>query len=231
MGGAPPSPARKAAKWVVLSGNLSSALPEPLAAPEAPAAPKSGSVPAAPATAHAVSRLRPRAMMMQASSISVSVAYADSSSASGSFPTPWQGSPNVVFMGTGTPINAGAIRIDNPGSTPLSIDSVSVDLQRPTAQFNLWGSFTIPAGGSAILTQTQPGNFDTSAFPIVACGGTLASNETRIPRITVTIGGTPQTFADSAHVLDTGGFDLSCRGNESLQWRQVGTVGIANLGG
>src|SRR5262249_1092157 len=77
----------------------------------------------------------------------------------------------------------------------------------------------------------QPGNFDTSAFPIVPCGGTLAAGETRIPNITVTIGGTPQAFMDTAHVLDTGGFDLSCRGNESLQWRQIGTTGIANSAG
>lgn len=33
---------------------------------------------------------------------------------------------------------------------------------------------------------------------------------------------------DTAHVLDTGGFNLSCRGNESLAWRRLGTVGIAN---
>src|SRR5262249_4401014 len=155
----------------------------------------------------------------------------DSSSASANFSTPWQGSPNVVFIGNGTPVNAGAIRIDNPGSTPLTIDNVSVDLQRPTAQFNLWGSFIIPAGGSAILTQTQPGNFDTSSFPIVLCGGTLAAGETRIPTVTVTIGGTPQTFQDTGHVLDTGGFDLSCRGNESLQWRQIGGAGIASPAG
>src|SRR5436305_1443567 len=108
----------------------------------------------------------------------------------------------------------------------LTVDSVSVDLQRANAQFNLWGSFTIPAGASAVLTQTQLGNFDTSAFSIVACGRPLAAGETRIPRITVTIAGTPQTFLDTSHVLDTGGFDLSCRGNESLQWRQVGASGI-----
>lgn len=33
---------------------------------------------------------------------------------------------------------------------------------------------------------------------------------------------------DTAHVLDTGGFDLTCRGNESLQWRGIATTGIAN---
>lgn len=161
----------------------------------------------------------------------VSVGFADSSSASANFPTPWQGSPNTVFIGSGTPVDAGAIRIDNTSGAPLAIDSVSVDLQRGNAQFNLWGSFTIPAGGSAILTQTEAGNFDTSAFPIVPCGGTLSSTETRMPVITVTVAGTPQTFSDTSHVLDTGGFDLSCRGNESLQWRPIGTTGIDHPAG
>jgi RHS repeat-associated protein len=168
---------------------------------------------------------------MQAGAVQMFVGFADSSSPSANFPTPWQGSPNTIFLGGGAPVDAGAIRLDNSSGAPLTIDSVSVDLQRSNAQFNLWGSFTIPANGSAILTQTQPGNFDTSAFPIVACGGTLNPNETRVPTITVTIAGTPQTFVDTAHTLDTGGFDLSCRGNESLQWRQVGTAGIDHPAG
>lgn len=187
---------------------------------------------AAPAAMHtALPNALPAAAMLQSSTLGVSVAFADNSSSSLNFPTPWQGAPNVVFLGSGSPQDSGAIRIDNPGSAPLTIDSVSVDLQRGNAQFNLWGSFTVPGQGSAILTQTQPGNFDTSAFPIVACGGTLAAAETRIPKITVTVAGTPQTFMDTAHVLDTGGFDLSCRGNESLQWRPVGTTGIESASG
>ena len=32
-------------------------------------------------------------------------------------------------------------------------------------------------------------------------------------------------------MLDTGGFNLSCRGNESLQWRSIGTVGVEQPGG
>jgi len=161
------------------------------------------------------------------------VAYADGSSSTPNFPAPWQNSPNIVFIGGGSPLNAGAIRLDNLTGAPLVIDNVSVDLTRPGPVFNLWGSFTIPAQGSAILTQTQPGNFDTSAFPIVAtCGGTPAPGDTRIPQIAVTIGGVAQTFADAAHVLDTGGFDFgNCRGNESMQWRPIGTTGIANAAG
>src|SRR6266852_3014540 len=89
-----------------------------------------------------------------ASALDVFVGFADSSSASANFPTPWQGSPNVAYLGAGTPVDAGAIRIDNISGVPVTIDSVSVDLQRANAQFSLWQNFTIPAQGSAILTQT-----------------------------------------------------------------------------
>ncbi|MES1240880.1 MAG: Ig-like domain-containing protein [Acidobacteriota bacterium] len=158
--------------------------------------------------------------------VAVSVAFADSATPSPNFPTPWQGAPGVVFIGGGNPVNAGAIRLDNTSGAPLAIDQVSVDLQRGGARFTLWQGFTIPAWGSAVLTQTLPGNFDTSAYPIAPCGGTLAPGETRIPKITVTAAGSSASFLDTAHVLDTGGFDSSCRGNESVQWREVGTGGI-----
>ncbi|MCB1036447.1 MAG: hypothetical protein KDD47_21655, partial [Acidobacteria bacterium] len=148
--------------------------------------------------------------------LAVAVGFADSTSASADFPTPWQGSPNVVFVGAGAPMDAGAIRLDNLSGAPLTVDSVEVDLQRSNAVFSLWPAFTIPAGGSAVLTQTAPGNFDTSAFPLVACGEVLPPGESRIPRITLTAGGGTVTLLDTAHVLDTGGFDASCRGNESL---------------
>ncbi|HEV8579091.1 MAG TPA: Ig-like domain-containing protein [Thermoanaerobaculia bacterium] len=163
--------------------------------------------------------------------LEVFVGFADSTSPSASFPTPWQGAPNVTYMGGGAPVNAGAVRLDNVSGVPVTVEKVTVDLQRANAQFSLWPSFTIPAGGSAILTQTLPGNFDTSAYPIVACGGALPAGETRIPKITVRIDGSDVSVLDTAHVLDTGGFDSSCRGNESVQWRAVGTRGIDFPGG
>jgi RHS repeat-associated protein len=157
--------------------------------------------------------------------LDLSVAFADSTTPSADFPTPWQGAPNVLYLGGGTPVNAGAIRIDNTSGTPIPVDRVTVDLQRDNAVFTLWTNFVIPANGSAILTQTAPGNFDTSAYPIVACGGALEPNDPRVPKIAITIAGVDASFLDSAHVLDTGGFDSSCRGNESLQWRALGTRG------
>lgn len=161
----------------------------------------------------------------------VSVAFADDSSVTANFPAPWQGAARTSFIGSGAPFKAGAIRIDNPTSADISVDNVRVDLQRSNAVFNYWSAFTVPAGGSVILTQTAPGNFDTSAFPISPCGVPADSSDTRIPKVTVTVAGNAIDLLDTAHVLDTGGFTLSCRGNESLQWRPIGTTGIESPSG
>src|SRR5262249_38689569 len=160
------------------------------------------------------------------STLAVSVGYADNLRSNSNFPVPWQGSPNVVFLGAGPTFDAGAIRLDNLSNAPLTIDSVFVDLGRPGPTFNLWGRFTIPAESSAILTQTGEFNFDTSDFPITGCGHTAPPTDTRIPTVTVTIAGVGATFSDTGHILDTGGFDLACQGNESLAWRPIGTTGI-----
>jgi RHS repeat-associated protein/uncharacterized repeat protein (TIGR01451 family) len=159
--------------------------------------------------------------------LAISVGFADSTNASANFPVPWKGAPNVSFVGlTGSSVRAGAIRLDNTTGSPITVDKVVVDLQRSSAVFNLWETFTVAANSSVILTQTAAGNFNTSAFPLVNCGMLLDPNESRIPRIAVIIAGSSTDYLDTAHVLDTGGFDLSCRGNESLQWRPVGTTGI-----
>ncbi|HEY2169844.1 MAG TPA: Ig-like domain repeat protein, partial [Candidatus Angelobacter sp.] len=168
----------------------------------------------------------------QDSQLQISVAFADNSSASANFPEPWnEANPLINFVGGGTVYRAGAIRLDNPGSSPITADNVKVDLGRPGPVFQLWQNIVVPAGGSAILTQTDNGNFNTSASPIVGCGLSLASNETRIPKITVTVAGASTDYLDAAHVLDTGGFDSSCRGNQSLEWRPVGTTGVESPGG
>ncbi|HZF07956.1 MAG TPA: carboxypeptidase regulatory-like domain-containing protein [Thermoanaerobaculia bacterium] len=162
--------------------------------------------------------------------LSVFVGYADNLRASSAFPVPWQGSPNVVFLGNGPVFDAGAVRLDNATDEPIAVDGVQVDLGRPGPVYNLWGSFTIPSHGSVILTQTTPFNFDTSDFAIVGCGQTLAPGEPRVPRVQVTVGGVGTTYFDTGHILDTGGYDLACRANESLQWRLIGTTGINSNG-
>ena len=167
-----------------------------------------------------------------ATNVNVFVAYADNLRPSGFFPTPWKGAPNTLFIGNGPSFDAGAIRLDNPTDVPLPVDNVSVDLQRPGPVFKLWGSFTIPAHGSAILTQTGQYNFDTSDYPLASCPTPAASSDKRIPKVTVTIAGVPTSLLDTGHVLDTGGFDYaSCKPNESLQWRSIGGAGIGTQGG
>ena len=125
-------------------------------------------------------------LQAQDSQLQVSVGFADNSSPSANFPEPWnETNPLINFVGGGTVYRAGAIRLDNSGSLPVTVDSVKIDLGRPGPVFQLWQNIVVPAGGSAILTQTQDGNFNTSASPIVGCGLALAQNETRIPKITV----------------------------------------------
>src|SRR5215472_2068664 len=88
------------------------------------------------------------------SALQVSVGFADNSSSSPNFPLPWNSQNALVnFVGGGTAYRAGAIRLDNPSPSPITIDQVSVDLGRPGPVFQLWQNVTVPAGGSAILTQ------------------------------------------------------------------------------
>jgi len=162
--------------------------------------------------------------------LSVFVGYADNLRASSAFPVPWQGAPNVVFLGQGPVFDAGAVRLDNATDEPIAVDGVTVDVGRPGPTYNLWGSFTVPSHGSVILTQTASFNFDTSDFPIVGCGQTVSPTDPRIPRVSVSVGGVATTYFDTGHILDTGGYDLACRANESLQWRLIGTTGIESNG-
>ncbi len=162
--------------------------------------------------------------------VEVFVGYADNLRSDPAFPTPWRGSPGILYLGGGGSVDAGAIRLDNTSDAPIPVDNVTVNLQRPGPSFNLWGSFTIPAHESAILTQTRSFNFDTSDFALVGCGGKLSPTDPRIPKISVTVGGITQSFLDTAHILDTFGYDLACKGNESLQWRPVGSEGTARTG-
>ncbi len=181
-------------------------------------------------------------------SLSVSVAYAEdknqSSLSPGAFPVPWSGSPNTIFLGSpvygssqcGTLphcFDAGAIRLDNSGSSDVTVHNVSVDDHSSLpggAIFSLWGSFTVPAGKSVILTENPPtnntsyDNFDTSGFPMGNCTPLTVS-----PTVTIAMGGPPTTLVDSTHVLDTNGIDTescSTQHNESIQWRHIGTVGV-----
>ena len=166
--------------------------------------------------------------------IGVFVGYADNIRPSAFFPTPWLGDPGILDVGhaAGLIFDAGAIRIDNNTGAALTVDNVTVDGFGNGASFSLWGSFTIPSGMKAILTQTTvEENFDTSDqfLPGNACCTPIGHGVEPFPKVHITIGGQTMTFGDSAHVLDTGGFDLGDLGpngtNEAHQWRLIGTTG------
>lgn len=154
------------------------------------------------------------------------VGYADNvRPAGGTFPSPWQGDPNTVFLGAGggppPSWDTGAIQLDNTtGSAPVDVSDVSVDVWGQVV--DLWGAFTIPASHRVILAQTALYNFDSSDFNSNPCGS-YADPTNNPPTITVTFSdGSTATYTDSGHILDTGGFDYACIGNEATQWTGVG---------
>jgi hypothetical protein len=195
----------------------------------------------------AVPSAAPRAAAVAtAGGLSVFVGYAEDKETNNpdpaSFPVPWAGAPNTTFLGGTVPgqaacgtltvcYDAGAIRLDNTTSAPVTVDRVDVDMHSSLAGGkvfpNLWGSFTVPAGHAVILTANPPNNnpgfdnFDTSGFPPNMC-----TPVTVAPTVKITIGGVATTLADSTHVLDTGGIDAGfCKMNESFQWRAIGALG------
>ncbi|HYL08125.1 MAG TPA: RHS repeat-associated core domain-containing protein [Candidatus Udaeobacter sp.] len=153
----------------------------------------------------------------QTDPLSIYVGYADGLRAGGSiFPFPWQGSPNVTFIG-GCTFDAGAIRFDNSGSTDITFDKVTVNITGAPL-LDIWPSnLVVPAHGILILTQTGCFNFDTSDFSGAGCGG----NNGVLPLVNVVRGGVTTTYTDTHQVLNTRGFDLACQGNESTPWQRI----------
>jgi hypothetical protein len=131
-------------------------------------------------------------------------------------PNPWNGSPNVVFQGTATNFDAGAVRIENRSETVLTIDRVSVDIG--AQHFEIWPTgLQIPAHGSVILTQTIGTNFDTSDTNPPNC-----QRSAQTPVVHVTIGGKTRDYTDVNRVLTTGGVDRgNCGGLESHPWEPI----------
>ena len=169
---------------------------------------------------------------VMAAGIDVFVGYADTIRPAFFFPQPWLGDPGILDVGNarGLIFDAGAIRIDNNTGADLTVDNVTVDGFANGVSFSLWGSFTIPSGMKAILTQTaEEENFDTSDQTSRPCCTPLSFGEEPFPKVRITINGQTMVFSDSAHVLDTKGFDIvdtpPGETNESHQWRLIGTVG------
>jgi hypothetical protein len=154
----------------------------------------------------------------------VYVAYADGIRGDPTIPSPWDGDPGVVFVGSGDRFDAGAIRIVNPSAQPLTVGDVWVQIG--TAQYAIWTfPMTVPGKGSLILTQTDgvAFNFDTSEPGVVTCDPTGD-----VPLVHISVGSRhpkTRTFVDTGQVLNTGGVDVGaaeCGGaNEGLPWVRV----------
>jgi hypothetical protein len=175
---------------------------------------------------------------VSAADYSVFVGYADLDHKTPvNFPTPWDGSPGVLFQGcAGCPdLDAGAVRLVNNTGGPLTVNAVIVRLE--TCTFNLWPSnIAVPLGGELIVTQTAngagagcttDGRFDTSDVgPQSTDWSGMCTNSRLIPQIEVTVNGVTTTYADTGQVLNTGGIDkASCPTgtNESTQWTPIGS--------
>jgi PEP-CTERM motif len=162
----------------------------------------------------------------RADSLQVQVGYVDQYRANGpSLPTPWCNGPLTHFDGSSPndgcsqSFDAGAIRLDNSGSTAITITDVAVSIG--DFVLDLWnqgGAFQIQPGSSEILSQLTPYDFDTSDTSNGPC---CTNDDGIIPTITITFDGATQTFLDSRQVLNTGGFDKSVIGNESSPWQNT----------
>ena len=179
----------------------------------------------------------PAAPAFAAANVQVFVGYADNLRANpANFPTPWAGSPSVVFNGC-TPnctFDAGAVRIVN--NAPLAVTVNSVVVKLGTCTFDMWQhNQVLQAGEQLIVTQTTTdlaadcagtsGGFDTSDIGPNG-GGTNCTPDGLIPEVDTTIDGVANAYPDSGQVLNTGGVDRAvCAGgpNESEQWSSIGT--------
>jgi hypothetical protein len=170
--------------------------------------------------------------------VQVYVGYADTLRPNpANFPTPWSGSPGVVFAGctASCSFDAGAVRIVNNSTTKQTISSISVSFD--TCTFAMWPGAVLSPGQQYIITQTasgaaggcnnSAGYFDTSDIgPNGADWSGHCDQSGIIPVVNATIDGVANTFTDSKQVLNTGGVDLaSCPpgSNESTQWSLIGT--------
>jgi len=165
---------------------------------------------------------------------SVQVGYADDLRAAPNFPSPWCGSPNVALFasvgdsacaGNGPTWDDGAILITNTGTSPITINSLTVLEPNDwcgSGGCTIWGGylpFVLAPGQQAIFAQTSGQNFDTSDFGLPGIGPSLTDNcnagaeqgsatcVNNIPTVEFTVNGVQSDFKDVGFTLDTGGFD------------------------
>ncbi len=158
--------------------------------------------------------------------LDVYVGYADDASGAAAahrFPSPWAGAPHVRVAGSPSGIDAGAIRLDNPTASAVAVDRIRV--RAGGREWALWGAQTVAPHSTLILTQTAPGNFNTSD----AAGGGCLDPGNDVPLVSFELGGRRVVLRDTQRVLTTGGRDLAACGgrpNESQPWTSLGSVPV-----
>jgi hypothetical protein len=186
-----------------------------------------------------------------ASGVQLYVGYADGVRPNPvNFPTPWDGSPGVIFEGchaTATQkceFDSSAVRLVNNTSTAVTVDSLVVEFPGAAkggadCTFDIWPhNISVPAGGQEIEAQQSSTDVEGGCHPnsgwidgsdIGPNGANWGEHCTQsgvIPQVVATIDGTTETIADSGQVLDTGGVDSAyCptrQHNESEQWVPIG---------
>jgi Bacterial Ig-like domain (group 1) len=169
------------------------------------------------------------------SGIQVFVGYADILRADATtFPTPWDGSPQTTFYGcapTTCTYDAGGVRIVNNTGSAVTVDAIKVHVD--TCTYGGWPSATLAPGADLIVTELPSGTRVGCPGPVqmdtsdVGPGGSdyslVCTPDGLVPTVDVTINGQTTTYADSGQVLNTGGIDGACGGNnESTQWTVIG---------
>lgn len=194
----------------------------------------------------------------KADGVTVFVGYADNLRPSGFFPNPWIGASNVVSQTPpGETLDTGAIRIEDTGTTPITITNFTVTLNPGTGPIvvNFWGPLTISPGQNAIFTQLFSFNFDSSDFgmfggappssldpsvpgnnaiggcsstpSILAASGFAAACAANAPLITFFENGVPESFMDTGQILNTGGYDFLNRSSDGNESIDWNVVGSA----
>jgi hypothetical protein len=171
----------------------------------------------------------------------------------------------IMLLNTGaTTVTVDSLSVNNRGNGAV------YNLWGSGAGFGLGNlgssGFSLAPGQGIIFDQTNGQNFDSSDSSSAAFTGASQTGTTFDPStnncstgaiaasaactstsalVTFNIDGSNQTFTDTGHVLDTGGYDSAgfnhihtggsgvteFNTNESLNWRPIGTTGINNPGG
>jgi hypothetical protein len=110
--------------------------------------------------------------------------------------------------------------------------TVTVTVDIASDHFALWGSRTIPAGGTLVLAQTGFENFDGSDTNEAGCYGCdpdlcITEVSSTIPVVHVTKNGATTHYYDTGQVMNTNGVDMAgcpytgTRNDESQVWTQI----------